>query len=463
MAASPALATQVATEHFDLPGQNLAIFGLQYGADYLAAPTGTIVETRAEIHYTTGSLDAAALLITVQAPSTGVPVWEIRGSDLGWSGLGSFAASLTTDELNGVIDLGNPPPQFSLFHITIQADPLQPLGGQLSSSYVEVDIAPVPPSPTALFNTGVDGGGVSLPVGSAELHYGLSGPASPAVVLAPRVTWAAPPPGSRWIGPKDPPASAGTYAYRLEFDLNGVDPDDLQITGRWAASSSASWNLNGLTPTSCPDEFTTSGPSLLKSFTVGGPNWGGTGSGSTWFTPGANYLEFRVDDPAGGGATGLLVADLAVQIGEQAWFGWCPAGISAGGCQPLLSSTGLASSTATSGFSLNTTGVEGAKDGLYYFGTNGRQANPWGTGTSLQCVVPPVVRLGVLSGTGTAGICDGTFSQDLNALWCSTCPAPVKFPGAGSVLVAQLWYRDPLNTSNQTTSQSNAIELCVGP
>ena len=36
-------------------------------------------------------------------------------------------------------------------------------------------------------------------------------------------------------------------------------------------------------------------------------------------------------------------------------------------------------------------GVQGQKDGLFFFGTNGQQANPWGNGTSYQCVVPPVV------------------------------------------------------------------------
>jgi len=30
-------------------------------------------------------------------------------------------------------------------------------------------------------------------------------------------------------------------------------------------------------------------------------------------------------------------------------------------------------------------------------------------------------------------------------------------------LQAQLWYRDPFNTSNQTTSLSDAIEFCVSP
>ena len=142
---------------------------------------------------------------------------------------------------------------------------------------------------------------------------------------------------------------------------------------------------------------------------------------------------------------------------------YCTAGTSASGCQASISAAGTASASAASGFALGSTGVEGGKDGLFFFGTNGQQANPWGNGTSYQCVVPPVVRAGTLAGSGTIGLCDGSFSQDLNALWCPTCPKPQKNPGAGAIVQAQLWYRDPLSTSNQTTSLSDAIEFVTAP
>ena len=61
---------------------------------------------------------------------------------------------------------------------------------------------------------------------------------------------------------------------------------------------------------------------------------------------------------------------------------------------------------------------------------------------------------------GTVGLCDGTFAQDFNALWTAN---PAKNPGAGAIAQAQLWYRDPFNTSNQTTSLSDVIEFMVGP
>ena len=95
---------------------------------------------------------------------------------------------------------------------------------------------------------------------------------------------------------------------------------------------------------------------------------------------------------------------------------------------------------------------------------NGQQANPWGNGTSYQCVVPPVVRTPTFTaGVGTIGACDGSFALDLNAFWCPTLPErPQKNPGAGAMVQAQLWYRDPRSTSNQTTSLSDAVEFVVG-
>ena len=142
---------------------------------------------------------------------------------------------------------------------------------------------------------------------------------------------------------------------------------------------------------------------------------------------------------------------------------YCTAGTSTAGCQAALSSSGAASATAGAGFLMFATGVEGAKDGLFFYGQNGRQANPWGNGTSFQCVVPPVKRGGLLSGSGNAGTCTGAFIQDLNARWCPTCPKPAQAPVVGTRMQLQFWYRDPANTSNQTTSLSDGHEVDVAP
>jgi hypothetical protein len=161
---------------------------------------------------------------------------------------------------------------------------------------------------------------------------------------------------------------------------------------------------------------------------------------------------------AGVGAGAVFVNEVWT-TGES----YCTAGSSAGGCQALMSVAGVASATAISGFDLVATTVEGNKDGLFFYGTNGRQANPWGSGTSYVCVIPPRLRSGLFAGSGSAGNCDGSFTTDLNARWCATCPKPAHNPGAGATMQAQLWYRDPQNTSNQTSGMSDAIEFCIEP
>jgi hypothetical protein len=149
--------------------------------------------------------------------------------------------------------------------------------------------------------------------------------------------------------------------------------------------------------------------------------------------------------------------------GAPGFVSYCTAGISASGCQAKISGSGLPSATTASGFVLSAVDVEGGKNGQFFYGASGRQANSWGNGTSFQCVVPPVKRGGILTGVGANGTCDGVFDQDLNARWCPTCPKPSHNFGAGAVVQAQLWYRDHASTSNQTTSLSDAIEFVIAP
>jgi hypothetical protein len=139
---------------------------------------------------------------------------------------------------------------------------------------------------------------------------------------------------------------------------------------------------------------------------------------------------------------------------------YCTAGTSASGCQALLGTFGIPSASAPSGFRVFAQTVEGQKAGLFFFGANGQQAVSWGSSSSFQCVVPPVIRTPVLSGNGTVGLCDGGASIDLNALWWSN---PAKNPGGGAIIDVQFWYRDPLNSSGTATSLSDAINIEVCP
>jgi hypothetical protein len=142
-------------------------------------------------------------------------------------------------------------------------------------------------------------------------------------------------------------------------------------------------------------------------------------------------------------------------------FNYCTSGTSANGCNAVISATGASSATATSGFNLVATGVEGQKNGMFYYSTVQKvPATSIGTSTSYQCVQPPVKRVQLLNGGGTNGACDGLFSVDLNARWTAK---PSHNPGAGADVYAQLWHRDPMNTSNQTTARSDAICFNVCP
>jgi len=182
-----------------------------------------------------------------------------------------------------------------------------------------------------------------------------------------------------------------------------------------------------------------------------------------WTFGGPNSLE----DP-GGDPVELILMQTLTSPGTYVpctppVVSYCTAGVSASGCAATLSATGVPSASAPSGFTLSAAGVEGLKPGVFFLGTSGRTAQPWGAGTSFQCVAPPIVRTGVLAGSGTLGACDGGFALDLNAAWCPACPQAVKNPGPGAVVQAQLWYRDPLNPSGTTTSLSDALELTVAP
>ncbi len=72
---------------------------------------GTITQTRLRVSFTTGHLagtgqpfDAAGLTLLLTAAVPSAPgFWLITGSDLGWSGHGTFTADVTTPDLNGEV------------------------------------------------------------------------------------------------------------------------------------------------------------------------------------------------------------------------------------------------------------------------------------------------------------------------------------------------------------------------
>jgi hypothetical protein len=148
------------------------------------------------------------------------------------------------------------------------------------------------------------------------------------------------------------------------------------------------------------------------------------------------------------------------RFAPDAGVSYCTAGTSTSGCRATMHAFGTPSASASDGFALYVDSVEGVRNGIFFWGTLGRQAVQWGNGTSYRCVVPPVSRATKLLGVGSLGACTGLFGEDLNALWYDK---PWKNPGSGAVVQAQLWYRDQQNTGNKSTSFSDAVEFTVLP
>lgn len=150
----------IATYQFDLTEAPLGFFGLEFSSDYIVPSNeiigGEIVDARIHLEFNTdnpnGSMaDAANLEIQFQPPVEGVPFWNVSGADLGWSGTGAFTGDLSTNTLNlPIIDL--PPDSFSLWFVRIinNNDAMPLLGGQLSNSYIQVDVNTVPAPAGAL-------------------------------------------------------------------------------------------------------------------------------------------------------------------------------------------------------------------------------------------------------------------------------------------------------------------------
>jgi hypothetical protein len=128
---------------------------------------------------------------------------------------------------------------------------------------------------------------------------------------------------------------------------------------------------------------------------------------------------------------------------------------------PTISSTGIASASASSGFTISVSSVEGQKQGHVFYGVNGPNAAPWGASSHYLCVKAPTQRTGTQDSGGTAGACNGSIALDWNA-YCATHPTSLGVPfSAGQSVWAQLYFRDP--PGPKTTALSNGLTFTVCP
>jgi hypothetical protein len=143
-------------------------------------------------------------------------------------------------------------------------------------------------------------------------------------------------------------------------------------------------------------------------------------------------------------------------------FTYCTAGTTTNGCNASINAFGTPSASATSGFVILGSGIEGQKQTLLYYGVNGPSAQSWYFGsTSFKCVRQPVQRVSPQSSGGTANTCSGTYAIDLRN-YLANRPTAIGNPlFAGEVFNAQLWFRDPPAPS--TSNLSNAVQFTLAP
>jgi hypothetical protein len=167
---------------------------------------------------------------------------------------------------------------------------------------------PVP----GLYNTGVDDSRSAIGDGAVDSHYALIGSADPsypgpsAYACWPIAAgfWLSNDAASRWIGPAPnegypsgaPPHPTGDYTYRLAFDLTGLNPATVSISGNWGVDNSGTVLINGVSVA------TTSSYNPLPAFSI-----------TSGFVAGVNHLDFVVNNWIAGGAnpTALRVANLS--------------------------------------------------------------------------------------------------------------------------------------------------------
>lgn len=141
---------------------------------------------------------------------------------------------------------------------------------------------------------------------------------------------------------------------------------------------------------------------------------------------------------------------------------YCTASQTSNLCVPAITSAGVARAAAASGFTIAAHDVEGNRQGLVFYGVNGRHAAPWAPGnSSTLCVKQPLQRTPLRNSGGATASCQGVLSVDWSAFLAANPGALGAPPTAGQLVQAQAWFRDP--NAPGSTNLSDALEFTVQP
>jgi hypothetical protein len=201
-----------------------------------------------------------------------------------------------------------------------------------------------------------------------------------------------------------------------------------------------------------------------------GVKWSGLGSGAVV----GDVETFTAHDDGSGSGPALFIGG-QFQISPAAdsflakWgchptaiVSYCTSMTSSLGCVPAASTIGTAKLASPSGFTLTATGVDGLRNGLFFYGVNGPTVSPWGpNGAGWLCVKAPLQLMSLHSSGGTRGACNGVLMNDWRA-FVSARPTVLGHPlHVGQRFNAQAWHRG--SGVNAATNLSDAIEFELQP
>jgi hypothetical protein len=153
--------------------------------------------------------------------------------------------------------------------------------------------------------------------------------------------------------------------------------------------------------------------------------------------------------------------DIAVG-GTSSPVAYCTASLTSNSCVPAITSAGVARASAASGFTIAAHDVEGNRQGLVFYGVNGRHTAPWAPGnSSTLCVRQPLQRMPPHGSGGATGSCQGVLAVDWSAFLASHPGALGAPTSAGQLVQAQAWFRDP--AAPGSTNLSDGLEFTVQP
>jgi hypothetical protein len=198
-----------------------------------------------------------------------------------------------------------------------------------------------------------------------------------------------------------------------------------------------------------------SGPNLVGSSAAFGGMGSGFFGGVTSGTPFTRAVLVDWFEP-------VVFIDELHFGGGAAVSTYCTAGTTTLGCVPAVSWVGIPSAGASSGFVVRADALEGQRQGIFFYGVSGQNAQPWAVGsTSFLCVKAPLQRMNVQSSGGTSQQCDGSIAQDWHAFMAAQPGALGNPRAAGQSFDLQAWYRDP--PAPKTTGLTDALHFVLAP